>query len=238
MPFLPFWRCVELGQARRDVEAAAPSVSSGRVKSTQSTWAVLMGDTSGASYNWFSTTTTQARWQDELCFYWQQYAYSMVWISWKYVDSIKHLFFLYSCIFSLWTFVDLNSHPALASYSFCQTFLSSSPLDGQKGNSPQTSVSGFLSGLFSTHAHGSKIILEALVGLVLGIVGASLNTPPLKEITWASEFRKRYGTLPHNLCMTWRSYGSRCVLVKSMRWTHGLDLRPMSTEGTNSPKVR
>ncbi|KAF8075091.1 magnesium transporter [Lyophyllum atratum] len=35
-----------------------------------------------------------------------------------------------------------------------------------------------------------SIILETLVGLVLGIFGASLNAPELKEITWASEMRK------------------------------------------------
>ncbi|KAG7093616.1 hypothetical protein E1B28_007280 [Marasmius oreades] len=35
------------------------------------------------------------------------------------------------------------------------------------------------------------VILEAVVGLVLGILGAALNAPPLKGITWASEMRKR-----------------------------------------------
>ncbi|KAF5373243.1 hypothetical protein D9615_007431 [Tricholomella constricta] len=35
-----------------------------------------------------------------------------------------------------------------------------------------------------------SIILETLVGLVLGILGASLNAPELKEITWASEMQK------------------------------------------------
>ncbi|KAF8892246.1 hypothetical protein BD779DRAFT_1670572 [Infundibulicybe gibba] len=35
------------------------------------------------------------------------------------------------------------------------------------------------------------VILETLLGLVLGILGASLNAPPLKEITWASEMRQR-----------------------------------------------
>ncbi|TFK39824.1 magnesium transporter [Crucibulum laeve] len=34
------------------------------------------------------------------------------------------------------------------------------------------------------------IILETLFALALGIIGASLNAPPLKEITWASEMRK------------------------------------------------
>jgi len=37
-----------------------------------------------------------------------------------------------------------------------------------------------------------QIIIEALVAVVLGILGASLNAPPLKEITWASEMQKRY----------------------------------------------
>ncbi|KAJ7917488.1 magnesium transporter [Mycena leptocephala] len=37
----------------------------------------------------------------------------------------------------------------------------------------------------------TDIILEALLALVLGTLGASLNAPPLKEITWAAEMRKR-----------------------------------------------
>jgi len=36
-----------------------------------------------------------------------------------------------------------------------------------------------------------SIILETLIGMILGILGASLNAPPLKEITWASEMQKR-----------------------------------------------
>ncbi|KAJ7130611.1 magnesium transporter [Mycena epipterygia] len=35
------------------------------------------------------------------------------------------------------------------------------------------------------------IVLEALFALVLGTIGASLNAPALKEITWAAEMRKR-----------------------------------------------
>nr|GAT45755.1 predicted protein [Mycena chlorophos] len=35
------------------------------------------------------------------------------------------------------------------------------------------------------------IILEALIALVLGIVGASLNVPKLKDITWAAEMQTR-----------------------------------------------
>ncbi|KAF8159475.1 magnesium transporter [Crassisporium funariophilum] len=34
------------------------------------------------------------------------------------------------------------------------------------------------------------IVLETIIGLVLGILGASLDAPHLKEITWASEMRK------------------------------------------------
>ncbi|KAJ6581608.1 magnesium transporter [Mycena capillaripes] len=37
----------------------------------------------------------------------------------------------------------------------------------------------------------ADIVLEALLALVLGTLGASLNAPPLKEITWAAEMRKR-----------------------------------------------
>ncbi|KAF7309899.1 hypothetical protein MIND_00362200 [Mycena indigotica] len=35
------------------------------------------------------------------------------------------------------------------------------------------------------------IILEALFALVVGTVGASLNAPQLKEISWAAEMQKR-----------------------------------------------
>jgi hypothetical protein len=47
----------------------------------------------------------------------------------------------------------------------------------------------------STHllyANILQMIIEALLALVLGIVGASLNAAPLKEITWASEMRTRH----------------------------------------------
>ncbi|KAJ6591471.1 hypothetical protein DFH09DRAFT_1137121 [Mycena vulgaris] len=37
----------------------------------------------------------------------------------------------------------------------------------------------------------TQIILEAFLALVLGTIGASLNAPALKEITWAAEMRKR-----------------------------------------------
>jgi hypothetical protein len=34
-------------------------------------------------------------------------------------------------------------------------------------------------------------VFEALAALVLGVLGASLNAPPLKDITWQSEMKKR-----------------------------------------------
>jgi len=37
----------------------------------------------------------------------------------------------------------------------------------------------------------ADIVLEALTALVLGVLGASLNAPPLKDITWQSEMKKR-----------------------------------------------
>ncbi|TFY79781.1 hypothetical protein EWM64_g4229 [Hericium alpestre] len=37
----------------------------------------------------------------------------------------------------------------------------------------------------------SDIIAEALASLVLGILGASLKAPESREITWASEMKKR-----------------------------------------------
>ncbi|KAH8116440.1 magnesium transporter [Phellopilus nigrolimitatus] len=35
------------------------------------------------------------------------------------------------------------------------------------------------------------VIAEALLSLVIGILGASLNAPELREITWRSEMKKR-----------------------------------------------
>lgn len=40
------------------------------------------------------------------------------------------------------------------------------------------------------HRH-SQIVFEALTALVIGILGASLNAPPLKDITWQSEMKQR-----------------------------------------------
>jgi len=37
----------------------------------------------------------------------------------------------------------------------------------------------------------SSIVFESLVALSLGIIGACLKAPALKEITWASEMRTR-----------------------------------------------
>jgi len=37
----------------------------------------------------------------------------------------------------------------------------------------------------------TDIVFEALIALVLGIIGASLNAPALKDITWQSEMRER-----------------------------------------------
>ncbi|KAF8548933.1 hypothetical protein OG21DRAFT_1422156 [Imleria badia] len=34
-------------------------------------------------------------------------------------------------------------------------------------------------------------VYESVFALILGTLGASLNTPPLKDITWASEMKKR-----------------------------------------------
>ncbi|KAG1860696.1 membrane magnesium transporter-domain-containing protein [Suillus subalutaceus] len=35
------------------------------------------------------------------------------------------------------------------------------------------------------------IVYESILALILGLLGASLNAPPLKDITWASEMKKR-----------------------------------------------
>lgn len=38
----------------------------------------------------------------------------------------------------------------------------------------------------------SQIVFEALTALILGILGASLNAPHLKDITWQSEMKQQY----------------------------------------------
>ncbi|KAI5123525.1 hypothetical protein M0805_006685 [Coniferiporia weirii] len=68
-----------------------------------------------------------------------------------------------------------------------------------------TAVLALLHAAFSTYEHLSHlkalgkpegflpqdIVIEALLALVLGILGASLNAPELKEVTWRSEMKKR-----------------------------------------------
>ncbi|KAL4065837.1 hypothetical protein J3A83DRAFT_4099064, partial [Scleroderma citrinum] len=36
-----------------------------------------------------------------------------------------------------------------------------------------------------------NIVYESIFALVIGTLGASLNAPPLKDITWAGEMKKR-----------------------------------------------
>ncbi|KAF8906265.1 magnesium transporter [Gymnopilus junonius] len=63
---------------------------------------------------------------------------------------------------------------------------------------------GIFHAAFSTYEHLSHlkalerpegpipqdIVFETIIALFLGILGACLNTPPFKEITWSSEMRK------------------------------------------------
>ncbi|KAI9456945.1 magnesium transporter [Boletus coccyginus] len=58
---------------------------------------------------------------------------------------------------------------------------------------------------YSTYEHLSRLkalgkpegslplntVYESVFALILGTLGASLNAPPLKDITWASEMKKR-----------------------------------------------
>ena len=48
---------------------------------------------------------------------------------------------------------------------------------------------------------GSQIIFEALTALILGILGASLNAPYLKDITWQSEMKQQY--VSPSISQTW-----------------------------------
>lgn len=62
--------------------------------------------------------------------------------------------------------------------------------------------------------------------MVLGILGASLNAPPLKEITWASEMQKQYVLdLSFTVCPI------KPIPAPSTKWTLASDLRALSTEG-------
>jgi hypothetical protein len=68
---------------------------------------------------------------------------------------------------------------------------------------------------------GFQIVLEALLGLALGTIGACLNAPPLKEISWASEMRKQYGlytSVPHRSMPT----------VLLTKWMQGKVLRAIA----------
>ncbi|KAH7926036.1 hypothetical protein BV22DRAFT_1009942, partial [Leucogyrophana mollusca] len=62
-------------------------------------------------------------------------------------------------------------------------------------------------------------VYESILALILGILGASLNAPPLKDITWASEMKKR-----HRYCrsidemdsrLSFASYNNRGRIVLS-----------------------
>lgn len=53
---------------------------------------------------------------------------------------------------------------------------------------------------YTPHTH-TQIILEALLGLSTGILGASLNAPSLKEVTWSSEMKVRY-VYTHVICIS------------------------------------
>jgi hypothetical protein len=61
----------------------------------------------------------------------------------------------------------------------------------------------------------SQIVVESFVALFLGILGACMKAPPLKEITWASEMKTRYALthvlflcpfLIHRLCLLPHTY--------------------------------
>ncbi len=38
----------------------------------------------------------------------------------------------------------------------------------------------------------AQIVFEAAAALVLAIVGATVRSPPLREVTWRSEMKRRY----------------------------------------------
>ena len=62
---------------------------------------------------------------------------------------------------------------------------------------------------------------ECTLALIIGVLGASLNAPPLKDITWASEMRKRYA---HHW-MLWDDISTfLCHTLEPLtKWTPDLD---------------
>lgn len=63
----------------------------------------------------------------------------------------------------------------------------------------------------------SKIVVEVIAAMFIGILGASLNNPQLKEITWRSEMKKRFVRFASFMKS---STDARYPPGKWMRWTH------------------
>ena len=93
----------------------------------------------------------------------------------------------------------MNACPSLICSPYCPTahVLPSRPFPREGAgktrdfHSVVRTCSPFLEILPSTLPFRHQIVLESFVALSLGIIGACLKTPPLKEITWAIEMKTR-----------------------------------------------
>lgn len=63
-----------------------------------------------------------------------------------------------------------------------------------------------------------QIAIETLIGAILGIIGASLYGPPLKQISWASEMRQQYASILSIFLFHKLSHNG---VAKSTKWMPG-----------------
>ena len=78
-----------------------------------------------------------------------------------------------------------------------------------------------------------QIVLETIIALFFGILGACLNTPSFKEISWSSEMRKQ---CVH--CQLYCPYADFPPQVKLTKWILGLASQAMLTGGRIYPRPR
>ena len=76
-------------------------------------------------------------------------------------------------------------------------------------------------------------MIESLFALVIGLVGAVLNTPTLKEITWSSEMKHRRVRLPFPCGPVFTSAGTEPL----KRWTLASALPTSTTKERNYLEV-
>lgn len=73
-----------------------------------------------------------------------------------------------------------------------------------------------------------QIVVETVIALILGILGATLNAPELKEITWRSEMAKRQVVF---LCLVFNILIIASLLQKDRRYGLETGLRQLDQQG-------